>query len=298
METVNPSADPAKTSTKFMEEKMEGLDPNLMATMMNGNNNDDKSWWLILLVLLRGGLFGENGKEGAGTGACCPPATLEQLTNTQTALSAQMANINQSDNDHFLSASDTAARNQLANETNAMSLQGSIAAASASNLIGQKDLTSAIAGVGASTLIGQKDLTAAIADCCCQLGISISNLNGNVNAQACETRNTVNVQGLTLQNAIDKCCCETQTAIALQTNTLERTICTDGDKTRALITANKIDELQAQLSDAKAANSNLQQTVTLSKEITAACCDPCHSSHHGHHRGGGGGNGGQQQPLV
>ena len=189
---------------------------------------------LWLWALFGGGYGGFGGRRGRGFdegGACCPPATLENLTNAQTALTEAISASEVNSNNHFLDAAQAASSNALRNETGQMGIQASIAAANAQNLI------------------GQKDLTAAVAACCCDL--------------------RVGQQGIV--NAIDKCCCETQNAIEHQTNHLERAICNDGQATRALITDNRMADLQSQLGICRDENSNLRQTVVLSEKIAAAC---------------------------
>lgn len=259
MDDLNPQAKTATTQSLGStggkgEKKMEGIDPGLVA-LMKENGNDDKTLWLFLLLLL----YGKDGFGGGGDGRCCPPVTLEQLNDAQNAVQNQLQNTNQNANDHFLQASDTAARNQLSNETNAMAIQGSIASAHG------------------TVMNGQKDITAAIAQCCCDNLLSQKDTQKAIELGACETT-----------RAIEKCCCETQNSIALQTNTLATAICEDGNKTRALITDNRMQDLQAQLQICRDENSNLRQTELLSQRIREACCQPCQPCHpHPHGNGGG-----------
>lgn len=258
-----PGAAPALNPKKREkdEEKMEGIDPNTLLAMMNkgDNNGDDKTLWLFLLLLMFG-KDGLGGKNGCGD-TCCPPVTLEQMNDMQNALGAQLTNNNNNSNDHFLQANDTAARNQLANS------------------LASSETRAAIADSASQNLIGQKDISAAIAQCCCDNLLSQKDTQRIISDTACQT-----------QRAIDQCCCETQNSIAMQTQVLSRQICEDGDKTRALITQNKIDELQAALTDSKLANSNLSQTTLLQQSIRDACCQPCQPCHpHPWPNGGGGG---------
>jgi hypothetical protein len=268
-----------------------GLDPNLLLAKMGEGGNDDKSWWLILLILLYGrDGFGGQG-QAAGAAACCPPVTQEQLIATQNAImnqtaqrfDAHAAQLNQAQNavtERTLDITRDQAANAFRNETGQA-------------LIGQK-----ISEVNTANLIGQKDLTAAIVDCCCQNLIQQKETQGRIDAEACETRNVVqaqglaninatNVQALSLQNAIEKCCCESQNAIAMQTQQLLAAGCANTEKITSLITQNRIDELQAQLTDAKLSNSNLAQTTALQQSIREACCQPCHPPHPWWGNGGG-----------
>lgn len=245
METQNQPESPAKY--KHGGTPMEGLDPNLLFAQMGKNGDDDKTLWLFLLLLL----YGKDGFGRGSGGECCPPVTLEQLNDAQNAIqAAQMANTN-----------------SITERTLDITRDQSENARRAEN--GIRDLMSSIAATHGQTLLGQKDLTAAIAECCCNNLLSQKDTQKAIELGASETT-----------RAIEKCCCETQNAIAMQTQLLSQQICQDGDKTRQLITQNKIDELQAQLTDAKLANSNLSQTGILQQSIRDACCQPCQPHPH------------------
>jgi hypothetical protein len=215
------------------EEKMDGLDPNLLLAKMGDNNGDDKTLWLFLLLMI----YGRDGfGGGAGGGTCCPPVTLEQLNDAQNAIqSGQVALSNRIGDQTSNIIRDIGALSNT-NSQHAAGIQANIDTASNLNLLGQKDMSAAIAKCCCDNLLAQKDTQAAIA----------------------------------------ACCCETQNSLNMQTQVLSAQICSDGDKTRALITQNKIDELQAQLTDQKLANSNLHQTVQLSDQIRESCGPKCH----------------------
>jgi len=244
---------------RINEMESPGIDPGLLALMKN-ENGDDKTLWLFLLLLL----YGKDGGLGGRGGDCCPPVTLEQLTQAQNAIQNQMQNVNQNSNDHFLQASDTAARNQMSNERNSMGIQNSIAVAQASTLAGQKDITAAIANCCCQNLLSQKDTQKGLCD-----------VNTTVATSALATQNVIQATSSETQRALEACCCENRLAIERQTNALERAICADGQATRALITDNRMMDLQTALAEAKAANSNLRQTVELTNQIREACCQPC-----------------------
>lgn len=225
---------------------MEGIDPNLLLAQVGNGKDDDKTLWLFLLLMM----FGKDNGFGGGSSNCCPPVTLEQLNDTQNAIQnqtaqrfdAQLNQMNQAQNaitERTLDITRDQAANAFRNEAGQALIGGAIADSASQNQLGQKDITAAIAQCCCDNLLSQKDTQRAIADCCCQ----------------------------------------TQNSIAMQTQVLSTQICNDGDKTRALITANKIDELQAQLTDQKLANSNLHQTTVLQASIRDACCQPCRPCH-------------------
>lgn len=275
--THPPGSNPAgptprhRVAEEKEKEKMEGLDPNLLLAQMDKGNGDDKTLWLFLLLLLYGkDGFGGKGADQYGAGVCCPPVTLEQMNDMQNAIQSGQV----------------ALSNRIGDQTS--NIIRDIGNSSQSNADGFARICEATQSASNLNQIGQKDLTAAVAKCCCDNLLQQKETQGAINYQACETR-----------NSIEKCCCETQNAIALQTNAITTAICNDGQATRALITDNRMQDLQSQLQIARDENSNLRQTEVLSSRIREACCQPCQPihPHHGWH-GGGGGNGNGGPPPV
>jgi hypothetical protein len=242
-----------------------GIDPGVAALLQNSNKNGGQdNWWVILLILLMGRRgFGEEAAVAAGVR---DNATLADLNAMQNTLQNSIFSSQNAITERTLDLTRDNAANALRMESDFNQVQAQIAANSNANLI------------------GQKDLAAQMCECCCKLGIGQKDIE-----------NAINVQGLTIQNAIDKCCCENQNAIAMQTNVLQQTICQDGDKTRALITQNRMDDLQSQLQIARDENSNLRQTEVLSRQIREQC-----GQHHPHWPwwllANGNGNGGPPGP--
>lgn len=262
-----------------------GIDPGLVALLKDNNGGDEKSWWLILLILLMGRKDG----LGGGEASCCPPVTLEQLNDAQNAI--QNGQI--------------ALSNRIGDQT--ANIIRDLGASSAQSAAGFSRVCESIQAANSNNLIGQKDLTAQIADCCCRLGLSIKDVERAISDSCCETRNAINVQGLQTQNAInlqscetrnaiERCCCDITNGLAMQTNVLQQAICNDGDKTRALITDNRMQDLQSQLQICRDENSNLRQTATLSDQIRNVCGPPplCRCVHPHPH----GGNGGPPGPPI
>jgi hypothetical protein len=271
-----------------------GLDPNLLLAKMGENGNDDKSWWLILLIMLygRNGLGGGD-NLGAAAAGIRDSASLADLNALQNSLQQCMVANTNAISERTLDITRDQAANALRNET------------------GQMTIASAIAASNSANLIGQKDITQQICECCCKLGVSIADVNNKIceasaanlnatnvqglqnqnaiNTTALQTQNAIQYQSCITQNAIEKCCCENQNAILQQTNVITTAIRDDGAATRALITDNRMQDLQTQLQVCRDENSNLRQTEVLSHQIREQCG--------GHHWWmGNGGNGGPPGP--
>lgn len=87
----------------------------------------------------------------------------------------------------------------------------------------------------------------------CNLGHQVSDGNKDIQLQICQSENDIAKQ-------LAECCCKQQLAtqnvlnqLSLQHCELKGAITADGAMTRALITQNRMDDLQAQLNDAKSA---------------------------------------------
>ena len=247
--------------------KMDGIDPGMLALLKDNGNGDEKSWWLILLILLLGKDGGLGGSSGSDR--CCQPSTLEQLNDAQNAIQNGQV----------------ALSNRIGDQTS--NIIRDIGTASQQSTDNFARLNETIGTASNFNLLGQKDITAAIAKCCCDNLLSQKETQSRIDSQSCETRNTVNVNGLQTQNAIlsqgaaitseiEKCCCATQNAIAMQTNALTTAICNEGQLTRQLLTDNRMQDLQTQLQVCRDENSNLRQTEILSRQIRECCCSPCH----------------------
>lgn len=244
---------PGSEIPKIMEEKMEGIDPGLVALMKDGNGNDDKTLWLFLLLLL----YGKDGIGGNASTSCCPPLTLEQANDLNNATQNQISQRFDAQQNQMNAAQAAITERTLDitrdQAANSFRLEGQLSTASTLNQLGQKDLTASIADCCCQNLLSQKDTQAGLKD-----------VQNTILSTSCET-----------QRAIERCCCETQNSIQMQTQVLSQAICNEGQLTRQLITDNRMQDLQTALSDQKTANSNLRQTVELTQQIRDACCQPC-----------------------
>jgi hypothetical protein len=270
----------AQDQSNEEEEDMEGgmnmgIDPNLLLAKMDNGRDDDKTLWLFLLLLLYGrrGFGGQD--DGGGVRS---PATLADLNAAQNAVGANILDINR----------DIAA-SSLRNETGQQTIQQIMQRCCADLLKGQCDVTSRVDAAAFALANGQKDLCKNIADCCCQLGISIKDVERAVADCCCQ----LGIGQKELQNALERCCCETQNQLQMGFAGVQNAICKQtfelGDKihaeaeaTRALITQNRMDDLQRQLEVCRDELSNERQT----QQIAAIVRDQC--GHHHWGRGGGG----------
>jgi hypothetical protein len=237
------------TKRKFIkktEEKMENaIDPGLLALMDKGKGKGTDQSTLILLLLLLGGRRGFLGGDYDGAGIRSNATQADVASQTQWT-SSQFANVMRDLSD---------IRNS--GDVSALNITNSIQ--QAQNILSQ----------------GHAQIERAICDCCCKLGVSIKDVERAVEVGNCNTVNAVERTGLATINAIEKCCCENRLAISEQTNTLANAICTEGQKTRALITDNRMQDLQQTLTDCKLNLSNTQQTIEINKAIQEACgCNP------------------------
>jgi hypothetical protein len=278
--------------TKGVKRNMD-IDPNLLLAKMN-DKDDDKTLWLFLLLLLygKGGL----GQDGQGVR---DDATLADLNAAQNAINDNIRGAANAINERTLDITRDQAANALRNETGQRDILATIQACCNNLLQGQCGTRERIDSATFAISNGQKDLQARIQDCCCQLGLSVKDIEKAVCDCCCQ----LGIGQKELQNALERCCCETQNklqygfaqvenAICNQTNVLERAVHSDGEATRALITQNRMDDLQGALQVERDRNSNLQQTAVIGEKIDQAVktaiqhCIP----HHPH--GNGGGNGG------
>ena len=244
-----------------------GIDAGTAALLTNKGDGFGMGGGLIgglllggLLTGRGGGLFGGGYGAGYGTPAASAVASEIVLTPTLNAIQGQIGNLSNQVNTDALTdqivdgfsgidAGITSINQNISGTTR--DLLNSIANVSTAQAAGNFTTLSSINGLG-------RDITAQANQNALQQLNSFNNLTtstlqgfnevGRDNANAFN-QVQMSLNAMSAQNAA--CCCE-----------LKSTIRDDGDATRALINDLNVQNLQAQLSDAKTQNATLSQTIT------------------------------------
>lgn len=254
--------DAALTSLLMNQGKTEGMSAAEISMMTGGAGGGmgmgGGIWPLLLLMLAGGG----NGLFGRGHGNEGPAQTLLEanVTGTPDIMAAVNAGnlsnatafgtvgkdivSSQAQVSRDIATGTIAISDRVANGFSAAQLQnangfsaGQIAECQTQNLVSTVGATNA-----AATALGL-----------CQTQNAISTQSGAIQLGQVQSQNAI-------QQQLAQCCCDNRLATAnltalinSQTCEIEKTVTNDGAATRALITANRIDDLQAQLNDAKSA---------------------------------------------
>lgn len=246
----------------------------------------DGSWiWIILLLALFGGFGGGFGGFGGlgGAGlldggvlgyAIGNNATKGDLTSglTNVQNGSKLDNISTQLSNGFANTSTQLCggfadvQNAICNSTNTINT-GLLTGFANSNLAAANNTASLVSAIDNSRFAQQQ--------CCCDVKSEIAN------NRFADLQNTNAIQTQLAQNnfANQQCCCDIKTAIANSDNLNFRNTCAienmiqaqttaikeDGEKTRSLIIANKIEELERQLAqkdrELQTANFNASQTA-------------------------------------
>lgn len=182
--------------------KGNGLDPNLVAALMNGNKNQDAwggggCWWIWIIVLFwLWGSWGGNGFGGNRNGGGLP-AELNNDAGRELLMSAIQGNgtaINQ------LASSLNCSTQQL--QSALCNVQGAIDKISGQIGMSSQQIINSVQSMGAS--IGQQ-----IASCCCDVRTAIERQGSETRLQNCQdmniltntmTQNTMNLRDGNLAN--------------------------------------------------------------------------------------------------
>jgi hypothetical protein len=95
-----------------------------------------------------------------------------------------------------------------------------------------------------------------LAECCCENRLAIANQNALIERNTAAVQNQASANYAALSNQLNMQTCEIKQAIS-----------SDGQATRALINDNRMQDLQAQLNDTKAALNNSQQTERIEELV-------------------------------
>ena len=160
-----------------------GLDPNMVAALMNNNNRgcggwgDMGAWWIAILLIFGWGGFGGFGGGFNGRGSTQGLADLGNLVNNDAGRDLIMQAIQ----------GNATAISQLASTVHCdqNALMGSIQNLSTQlcNLgLGQKDFQFAVQN-------GQQAILSKLCDCCCDLRQQIADFRGDIALQMCQQTN-------------------------------------------------------------------------------------------------------------
>lgn len=193
-----------------------GLDPNMVAAMMNNRNCGDgfgnSAWWIIILLIFGWGGFGGFGGGFNGRGSAQGLADLGNLVNNDAGRDLIMQAIQ----------GNATAISQLASTVHCdqNALMGSIQNLSTQlcNLgLGQKDLQFAVQN-------GQQAILSKLCDCCCDLRQQIADFRGDIALQMCHQTNTIQNSINTLSTGVERGFAATNYAFADQTCQLKQAI--------------------------------------------------------------------------
>lgn len=229
-----------------------GLDPNLVAALMNGNKNQDAwggggCWWIWIIVLFF--LFGGNGwgngfggnRNGGGL-----PAELNNDTGRELLMSAIQGNgtaINQ------LASSLNCSTQQL--QSSLCNVQGAIDKIGGQIGMSSQQIINSVQTMGAS--IGQQ-----IASCCCDVRTAIERQGAETRLQNCQDMNT-------LTNTMN------QNTMSLRDSNLANTqaILNNLNEFKSLYQSDKMDRLTAENLALKGQISQANQNAYIAATIQA-----------------------------
>lgn len=227
--------------------KGNGLDPNLVAALMNGNKNQDAwggggCWWLWIIVLFW--LWGGNGFGNRNGGGL--PAELNNDTGRELLMSAIQGNgtaINQ------LASSLNCSTQQL--QSALCNVQGAIDKIGGQIGMSSQQIINSVQSMGSN--IGQQ-----IASCCCDVRTAIERQGAETRLQNCHDMNT-------LTNTM------TQNTMNLRDGNLANTqaILNNLNEFKALYQSDKMDRLTAENLALKGQISQANQNAYISATIQA-----------------------------
>jgi len=199
---------------------------------------------LLALGLLGGGGLGfGRGREGvdalAITNTTGNPDVLAAVNRTDQNITAQLGNTSR----EILSGQTNGFRD-LVDQTHGV----------------ESNITTAVTGLAMQSARETAALQAAASDTNAATQLGLCNTQHEIQTTSAATQLQALQNKFELSSQLAQCCCENKLATAnlltqmsLQHCELQKDIAADGQATRALITANRMDDLQAQLNDAKSA---------------------------------------------
>lgn len=235
-----------------------GLDPNMVAALMNNRNGDgfgNSAWWIIILLIFGWGGFGGFGGGFNGRGNAQGLADLGQLVNSDAGRDLIMQAIQ----------GNATAISQLASTVHCdqNALMGAIQNLSTQlcNLgMGQKDVIFAIQS-------GNQAILSKLCDCCCDLRQQIADFRGDIALQMCnqtgQLTNSINFVNSSVERGFAAEAYERQA----QTCHLENVINNGFAQIKQREDAREIQNLRDQLQACRLSDSQAAQTAAIINQL-------------------------------
>lgn len=238
-----------------------GLDPNLVAALMNNNRNGDYgSWiWILVLLIFGWGGFGGFGGGFGGRGTNQGLADLGNLVNNDAGRDLIMQAIQGNAN----------AISQLASTVHCDTNQLSSAIQSVSSQIcqlgnqvgmGQKDIIAAI-------LQGNNDIASRLCSCCCDLRQQIADFRGDIALQMCQQTGQLSNNIDFVNRSVERGFAAEAYERQAQTCRLETVINAGFEQIKQREDAREIQNLRDQLQACRLSDSQAQQTQAIINQL-------------------------------
>lgn len=209
---------------------------------------------LLIGALLGGGLFGNRGGAwGNGYGAAPAASAVASevvLTPTLNAIQSQISNLSNEIDSNAILAGITSINQNVSGTSR--DIGRDIANLSTAQAQGNFTTLTSINGLGRDVTAAQNQAALQQLNSFNQLTTTTLQGFNNQQFQTAQATNQIIAQGTTLASAMQECCCE-----------IKQVVKDDGNATRALINDLNVQNLTAQLNDAKNQISNSSQTNAL-----------------------------------
>lgn len=198
-----------------------GLDPNMVAAMMNNRNNGDgfgnSAWWIIILLIFGWGGFG-NGFGGGfgGRGTVQGLADLGNIVNNDAGRELLMQAI-QGNGNAISQLASTLHCDQNALSGAIQNLSTQMCQLGNTLGLGQRDIIQQM-------LMGHQGIITQVCNCCCDLRAQIADFKGDLALQMCQQTNTLQSTINTLSTGVERGFAATNYAFADQTCQLKNEI--------------------------------------------------------------------------
>lgn len=239
-----------------------GLDPNMVAAMMNNRGNNDwgnGAWWIIILLIFGWGGFGGFGGGFGGRGNAQGLADLGNLVNNDAGRELIMQAIQ----------GNATAISQLASTIHCDTNQLSAAIQSVSTQIcnlgstlglGQRDIIQQI-------IMGNQTLASQLCNCCCELRQQISDFRGDIALQMCQQTGQLSNNIDFVNRSVERGFAAEAYERQAQTCRLETVINAGFEQIKQREDAREIQNLRDQLQACRLSDSQAAQTQAIINQL-------------------------------